>query len=109
METNRKIVWSKFIYDYTFTMDYGKKVKVTIDHQFDEVSDLETVSCYPHAQRRAFATRILRNYDSEKFSILAESDITNPFAKQIAKLFPLGIQVYWVVRPQDTALIITGS
>ena len=109
MDTSRKIVWSKFIYDYSFTMDYGKKVKVTIDYQFDEISDLEIVSRYPHAQRRDFATRILRNYDCEKFITLAKSDITNPFAKQLEKLFPLGIQVYWAVRPQDTALIITGS
>ena len=106
---NSKVVWSKFIYDYTFTMDYGKKVKVTIDYQFDEVSDLEIVSRYPHAQRREFATRILRTYEPEKFVPLAKSDITNPFAKQLETLFPLGIEVYWAVRPQDTALIITGS
>ena len=103
-----KVIWSKFIYDYTFTMDYGKKVKVTVDYHFDEIGDLEIVSRYPHAQRREFATRILQNYEPEKFVTVAKSDITNPFAKQLEKLFPLGIQVYWAVRPLDTALIITG-
>ena len=67
------------------------------------------MSRYPHAQRREFAKRILRNYESEKFVTVAKSDITNPFAKQLEKLFPRGIQVYWTVRPRDTALFITGS
>ena len=104
-----KVIWSKFVYDYTFTMDYGKKVKVTVDYHFDEIGDLEIVSRYPHAQRREFAMRVLQNYEPEKFVTLAKSDITNPFAKQLEQLFPLGIQVYWAVRPLDTALIITGS
>ena len=103
-----KVIWSKFVYDYSFTMDYGKKVKVTIDYHFDEVGDLEIVSRYPHAQRRDFATKILRNYEPEKFLTVAKSDITNPFAKQLEKLFPLGIQVYWTTRPLDTALFVTG-
>ena len=112
MDTKRKIegkvIWSKYVYDYTFTMDYGNKVKVTIDYHFDEIGDLEIVSKYPHAQRREFATRILRNYESEKFITLAKSDIINPFAKQLEKLFPLGIQVYWADRPLDKTLFITG-
>ena len=103
-----KVIWSKFVYDYTFTMDYGKKVKVTIDYHFDEIGDLEIVSRYPHAQRRAFATRILQNYEAEKFLTVDKSDITNPFARQLEKLFPRGIQVYWTVRPLDTALFVTG-
>ena len=108
MEPSRKIIWSKFVYDYTFTMDYGKKVKVTVDHPFDEIGDLEIVSRYPHAQRREFATRILQNYEQEKFVPVAKTDITNPFARQLEKLFPHGITVYWAVRPLDTALFITG-
>ena len=102
-------IWSKHVYDYVFQMDYGKTVKVTVDYLFDDISELETLSCYPHGQRRAFAKNILRKYPEEgKYHCLTDADICNPFAQRLEKLFVKGIQAYWTLRPTDTILIITG-
>ena len=107
---NRPIIWSKFVYDYSFEMDYGKTIKVTVDFLFDEVAELETLSGFPHQQRRRFAKHILQTYPvAEKYHSLVSSDILNPFAQRLEQLFPRGIQVYWTMRPTDTILIITGS
>ena len=102
-------IWSKFVYDYTFQMDYGKTVKVTVDYLFNDISELETLSCFPHGQRREFAKHVLRKYSEEgKYHCLSEADIFNPFARKLETLFAKGIQVYWRMRPTDTILIVTG-
>ena len=101
-------IWDDFIYDYQFALDFGWKVKVTIDYQFKDLSDLETISRFPHGQRRKFARHILDKYSAETFHPLTSADIINPFAARVARLFNNELQVYWMRRPTDTALIITG-
>ena len=97
-----------FIYDYTFTTGYNYPVKVTIDWGFESVADLESISRFPHAQRRAFANRLMERYDAGSFHTLNDTDIINPFARKLARLFSSQLQVYWTPRPTDIALIITG-
>ena len=109
MQQNQTVIWSKFTYDYTFEVDYGKTIKVAVDYLFDEISDLETLSCFPHAQRRQFAKHVLKQYQTaEKYTCLSALDIINPFAQRLKQLFPRGIQIYWTKRPTDTLIIITG-
>ena len=97
-----------FIYEYTFTTGYNYPVKVTIDREFESVAELESISRFPHAQRRAFARLILERYDAGSFHTLNDTDIVNPFARKLARLFSSQLQVYWTARPSDIALIITG-
>ena len=109
MQQNRSTIWSKFTYDYTFEMDYGKSIKVAIDYLFDDVSELETLSCFPHAQRRKFARHVLEHYQTaEKYHQLSATDIINPFARRLDQLFESGMQIYWTRRPTDTLMIVTG-
>ena len=98
----------EFIYEYKFTKDFGWTVKVTIDYQFKDLTDLETISRFPHGQRRKFARHLLEKYSAETFHPLANADIFNPFATRLAQLFNNELQVYWMRRPTDTVLIITG-
>ena len=69
---------------------------------------VETISRFPHGQRRIFATNILQKYGPQKFHHLTEADICNPFARGLACLFNDNLQVYWMRRQTDTVLIITG-
>ena len=105
---SESIVWEKFIYDFKFNTGLGWKVKVTIDFEFDDVVGLETISRFPHGQRRAFAQHVLDKYSAETFHLLAQSDIINPFAARLNRLFNHGMQAYWIRRPTDTVLILTG-
>ena len=106
----RPVLWSKFVYDYTFEMDYGKQIKVVIDHPFDEISDLESISRFPHVQRRQFAKHILATYPTaEKYQCLETTDILNPFARKLTRIFAKGLQIYWTKRPRDILLIITEN
>ena len=102
------VIWSRFVYDYKFNLDFGWKVKVNIDYMFKNVSDMEIISRFPHAQRRSFAKHCLDNFEEGKYHQLAPTDIFNPFAKQLEKLFETGIDIYWVRRPTDTMLFVTG-
>ena len=97
-----------FIYDYTFAMNYNWKVKVTVDYEFENVDGVETISRFPHAQRRIFASNLIQKYGPSKFHQLAEADICNPFARELAKLFNDNMQVYWMRRQTDSVLILTG-
>ena len=98
----------EFIYDFTFSLNYNWPVKVTVDYEFDSVDGVETISRFPHGQRRVFATNILQKYSPQKFHHLTDADICNPFARGLARLFNDNLQVYWMRRQTDTVLIITG-
>ena len=77
----------EFIYDFTFSLNYSWPVKVTVDYEFDSVDGVETISRFPHGQRRIFATNILQKYGPQKFHHLTDADICNPFARGLARLF----------------------
>ena len=98
-----------FIYEYQFSQDLGWSVKVKIDFLFKEPADIETISRFPHGQRRTFARHLLEKYAAETFHPLTDADIINPFAARLARLFGNKTQVYWTRRPTDTVLLITGS
>ena len=98
----------EFIYDYTFVMDYGRRVKVVIDYEFNDVDGVESISRFPHMQRRSFAVKLLQKYGQGKFHHLTDTDIDSPFARKLVRLFNGKVQVYWLQRPQDTVLILTG-
>ena len=106
---NKNKIWEEFIYEYRFRLDFGWSVKVTIDFPFKDQADLETISQFPHGQRRKFARHILDKYAAESFHPLTDADIFNPFGVRLAQLFNNELQVYWMRRPTDTVLIITGS
>lgn len=72
------------------------------------MSGLETISQFPHKQRRKFATYLLENFEAEKYHRLSQKDLLNPFAVKLADLFDNAMQVYWSRGPQRTTLILTG-
>ena len=101
--------WSKFTYDYEFEVDYGCKVKVTIDHPFDNQMSMDCLSRFPLRQRSAFAKKILQNYKAETYCSVSDKEIKNPFAQELEKLFQSGLEIYWMKRPTDTLLIVSAS
>ena len=105
---NGRVLWQKFEYDFEFRIGYGWTVKVCVDKIFDDVSGLETISQFPHTQRRKFATYLLENFEAEKYHRLSQKDLLNPFAVRLADLFDNAMQVYWTRGPQRTTLILTG-
>ena len=103
-----RVLWQKFEYDYVFRIGLGWPVKVCVDKLFDDVSGLETISQFPHKQRRKFATYLLETYEAEKYHRLSTKDLLNPFAVRLAELFDNAMQVYWTRGPKRTTLILTG-
>ena len=103
-----RVLWRKFVYDYDFKIGYGWPVKVCIDFTFDDVAGLETISNFPHKQRRSFAKHLLEKYEAEEYHRLSPQDIKNPFARKLDDLFENAMQAYWTRGPTRTTLILTG-
>ena len=101
--------WSKFTYDYEFEVDYGCRVKVAIDHQFDNQMNMDCLSRFSLRQRSAFAKKILQNYKAETYHSISDKEIKNPFAQELEKLFQSDLEIYWTKRPTDTLLIVSAS
>ena len=97
-----------FIYSYQFGLDFGWQVKVTVDYEFQSVNDLERISQFPHGQRRLFARKLIQKYAPGVYHKLAEVDICNSFAESLVDLFQTPLEIYWVRRQRDSALIISG-
>ena len=105
--TGREL-WRKFVYDYEFKIGYGWPVRVCVDFTFDDVAGLETISNFPHQQRRSFAKHLLEKFEAEEYHRLSRQDIKNPFARRLDELFDHAMQAYWSRGPQRTTLILTG-
>ena len=101
-------LWRKFVYDYDFEIGYGWPVKVCIDFTFDDVAGLETISNFPHKQRRSFAKHLLGKFEAEEYHRLSQQDLKNPFARKLDELFDHGMQAYWTRGHLRTTLILTG-
>ena len=67
-------------FEYKSKIVHGSTVKVTVDYRFENISDLESISQFPHAQRRTFAKYSLEKFWAERFHRLTEKDILDPFA-----------------------------
>ena len=97
-----------FEYSYNFEHDFGWHIQVNVDYTFQSLSDLERISHFPHGQRRVFALNIIQKYAPGVYHTLPNSDICNSFARRLVDLFKTPLQIYWVRRPRDTVLIISG-
>ena len=96
-----------FTYEYSFDFD-GETVLVHVSHGFENIADLESISTFPHQQRRNFARELLAKYGPHFYHQVETSDITCPFAIAVAQLFQNELKVYWAKRNGLTLLFLTG-
>ena len=100
---------NQFIYEYVFELN-GHDIVAHVSYAFETIAELETISCFPHRERREFATNLMAKYEANKYHIIDQSDITCPFAVQLQNMFDGPLQVYWTAKPlkQATLLFFTG-
>ena len=97
-------------YRYSFTFSHNNEaVNVVVDYDFVDVSDLETISNFPHRQRRTMARYILDNLSSDEFHNQATITTRNPFVHALVQLFNGQFCFYWTQRHSDTLIFITGQ
>ena len=87
----------------------GEKFIIKIDKSFSDISDLEDLSRYSHAQRRAFAEHIIFKFGVSSPCILDASDFINPFAQQVARIFNGHMTCIFIVGERQTTLCLSGS
>ena len=95
-------------YDYKITIN-EEQYKIQIDKNFSDITDLEDISRYSHAERRAFAEHIIYKFGVSSPCILDNSDFINPFAVELARLFNGHMTCSFIVRGRITTLCISGS
>ena len=95
-------------YDYRITIN-EEQYKIQIDKNFSDITDLEDISRYGHAERRAFAEHIIYKFGVSSPCILDNSDFINPFATELARLFNGHMTCSFIVRGRITTLCISGS
>ena len=95
-------------YDYRITIN-DNQYKIQIDKNFSDITDLEDISRYGHAERRAFAEHIIFKFGVSSPCILDSSDCINPFATELSKLFNGQMTCSFIVRDRVTTLCISGS
>ena len=98
----------KHRYNYTHFIN-DRKYKIQIMKDFSEVSDLEDISRYDHAQRRAFAEHIIYKFGASSPCILDTSDFINPFAQHVARLFNGQMTCLFIKADGLTTLCLSGS
>ena len=76
---------------------------------FTDISDLEDLSRYSHAQRRAFAEHIIYKFGVSSPCKLDDSDFINPFAQQVARIFNGHMTCIFFVGERQTTLCLSGS
>ena len=96
-----------FIYEYDFESE-GSEVIAHVSHAFDDISDLESISRFPHRERREFALNLMAKYEANKYHALVPNDITCPFAVQLQELFQDSFMIYWTKKLRVTLLFYTG-
>ena len=79
-----------------------------VTHAFDEISDLESISRFPHRERREFALALMANYEADKYHTIDPNDVTCLFAVQLKELFNDSFLVYWTKKFRVTLLFYTG-
>lgn len=101
-------LWPGFAYEFEFKIGYGWTVRVAVDHSFDKEEDLEIFRKFSQSQRKRFAEHVFDNYGADKFHVLKERDILNPFAKKVREILGGQIQACWFRQPSITVLVLTG-
>ena len=96
-----------FIYEYVFESD-GSDIIAHVSHAFDTISELETISGFPHRERREFALHLMAKYEAEKYHTIDPTDVTCPFAVQLQTIFKDSFMVYWTKKFRVTLLFFTG-
>ena len=96
-----------FTYEYTFDIA-DEPILVHISHGFDTIAELETISTFPHGERREFARTLLAKYGPNTYHKLEPSDITCPFAEQLVQIFQNELKCYWSKRGGLTLMFLTG-
>ena len=97
----------QFIYEYVFESD-GGDVVAHVSYAFENISELETISCFPHQERREFALSLMAKYEADKYHVIDPIDVACPFAVQLQKLFEGSLKVYWTRKFRATLLFFTG-
>ena len=97
----------QFTYEYVFESN-GEEVITHVSYAFDEISDLESISRFPHRERREFAMNLMAKYEADKYQTIDPSDVACPFAVQVQSLFDVPLMVYWTRKFRATLLFLTG-
>ena len=104
-----------FSYEYVFDIENSEdnvdmEVITHVSYAFEAIDELESVSTFPHKDRRQFTTALISKYGPNKYHQLDEIDITSPFAKRLQQLFNGKLHVYWTkrFRANKTLVFLTG-
>ena len=105
-EENR---WNRIIRNERKKINNCPPVFVKIVYNFLSVSDLETVSQFPHQQRHSLANMLIDSHDEGFFHKLPKISNLNQFGQKVVKLFQPGTACfYWTHRLTDITLIFSG-
>ena len=99
-----------FTYEYNFDLN-DSEIIVHVSYAFDTISELETISTYPHRERRDLAMSLMAKYPADSYCKLTIEDITSPFAQRLQQLFQGNFKVYWTnrfTRAGVTLVFLTG-
>ena len=96
-----------FKYEYYFESE-GRDIICHVSYAFDEIADLETISVFPHQERRKLALALMAKYPANQYHDLDPSDIVCPFAVRLKELFSDTLKVFWTDKIQMTMLFYTG-
>ena len=96
-----------FAYEYVFESG-GSEILAHVSYAFDEISELESISNFPHRERREFATAMMAKYAENHYQKLDPSDITCPFAERLNELFENELTIYWTRKFRVTMIFFTG-
>ena len=97
----------QFVYEYVFEAG-GSEILAHVSYAFYEISELESISTFPHRERREFATAMMAKYAENHYQKLEPSDITCAFAKRLNELFENELTVYWTRKFRVTMIFFTG-
>ena len=103
-----------FSYEYNFDIEDSASEATTeviahVNYAFETIDELESISTFPHKERRAFAVELINKYGQNGYHKLDNSDITCPFAERLQQLFNNELHVYWTKRFRATLVFLTGS
>ena len=99
-----------FMYEYNFDHN-DSEIIVHVSHGFEGIAELETISTFPHKERREFALALMAKYSENTYHKIDPIDITCPFAQRVRELFQNDLKLYWTnrrARVGATLVFLTG-
>ena len=93
----------QYTYQYVLDSD-GEEIIAHVSYAFDDISDLESISRFPHRERREFALSLMTKYEADKYHTIDPNNIVCPFAVQLQILFEDSFMVYWTRKFRTTLL-----